>query len=312
MKPDAVRRVAKRKHISASVVSEALDFAWSSTRCELESDPIEYGQLVGPADSLLPVLPAALPAREKILIRSGPPGEVIRKFGGPYKWNRLALLVDPDTSEIQGSVDLETLKVGDPYEYISAVTSSICVVTKQAFSVRVYYDGSFRVQYIFNRKSGLIEERELDGIVSLLEPMETTSAAVRKLLDTSLRISELRKGALIVLGALPRSLLSSNATNRISHFLPRSISSLSFSALIGYATQDGATWIDSRGNLRGYNLPLVGEGGRHAIAKDLASKSDHSDVIVVSQDGEINRYWHGNSQRVATQGSADCLFSGES
>jgi len=311
LQPAVIRRIASNRCVDASTLLLSVNLGWSSTRCELESHPIEYGLIVGPIDAVCSAVSNVTLRKDKLPMKNCSPRDVADTFGKcgiPWEWNRLGLLVDPQSSEIQGHMDLGIMKLADPYEYLSAVTNSICVVTKQAYSVGVYYDGKLGIQYIFNRKSGLVEERELDQLVLLLGSEHAASGIGRVLLDVALRISEMRKGALIVLGDIPLSCLSNDAAANISGFLPKKVLELPRTELINYAIEDYATWVDQRGLLRGHNLSLIGPGGRHSIAKDVTSKNEHALALVVSQDGEITLFRQGLGQRLATQTGDDALF----
>jgi len=300
--------LAAKKGIDRLTLLRSVNVAWSSTRCELEGHPIEYGLILGSPYSIFSAVSKAAP-RGPLLDISTLTCTELREFGGLSGWRKSALIIDRYTGKIEGVLDLNSLKAEDPYEYISSVTNSICIVAKQAFSVRIYYDGRFQVQYIFNRKGGAIEERRLEQIVSILAKQGIEKKIAVKMSDVCLRISEMRRGSLILLGPLTEpGILSQAALNAVSKHISEDTVSLPLSTLIRYATEDGGTWINERGLVIGYGLTFVGPGGRHAIANYVTSKTGTTVAIVVSQDGEIKIFYRNKVKRLASQIQNDYLF----
>ena len=310
MQPNALKKLASKRDINVLPLLSAVNLAWSSTRCELEGRPIEYGIILGSVDSIFSAVSQSYFRRRALNnISKMTCTELLQNFGGLYEWNKSALIIDSHTTKVKGLLDLSALKVEDPYEYISRITDSICVVTKKAFSVRVYYDGELKIQYIFNRKRAVIEERILEEFVPTLTNRQVRSEVAKKILDACLRISEIRKGTLIVLGSLPyHDVLSETALNAVHAYMPEKVTTLSQSALMHYAMKDGAIWIDGNGMVRGHGLTFIGPGGRHAIAKYLTSKIKSIVVMAVSQDGEINAFCRNKVKRFASQIISDRLF----
>lgn len=312
MQPNVLNELAARKGIDFLTLLRAVNLAWSSTRCELEGRSLEYGTVLGSFDSVYSAVPETFFHGLSVDIANLTCAELVANFGGLHDWMKSALVIDRHTKRIEGLLGLEGLKTEDPYEYISGVVNSICIVTKKAFSVRIYYDGKFQIQYIFNRKSGVIEERILEEFIPVLTNWQIQSDVAEKVLDVCLRISEDRRGALFILGSLTKSCrLSKAAMNVVSTHIPERVATLPPSNLVRAVTRDGATWIDERGLVRGHGLKFVGPGGRHAIAKYITARSKASAAVVVSQDGEITAYHQDRVRRLASQITKDNLFAEE-
>jgi len=309
MKPDALEQLASKKGVDAQTVIRALNLAWSSTKCELEGHPVEYGIILGSFNSILSAIPQPCLRGPKLDTCNLVCGKIIQNYGGLDEWNKSALIIDRHTSKIEGCVDLSALRTEDPYEYISGITNSICIITKRTHAVRIYCNGKLEIQYIFNRKSGVIEERKTEEFVPIFTRHDAPPEVATKVLDTCLRISEIRKGASIFLGLLPNySIFSQAALDILRFYNPEMATTLPMSSMIRYATEDGATWIDERGLVRGYKLTFVGPGGRHVIAKHITSKNKDIVATVVSQDGEIKIFEQDAIHQFATQTARDILF----
>lgn len=309
MQPSALRKLALRKNIDVSTILRAINLAWSSTRCELEGHPVEYGIVLGSLNSVVSAVPQPYFRGPKLDLFKATYAKLHQNFGVLDDWSKSALIIDRHMARIEGIIELSALKVSDPYEYISGITNSICIVTKRAYSVRIYYDGGFRIQYIFNRKSGVIEARILDEFVPLLVERQIQPEVAIKVLDACLRVSETRKGALILLGPLTDlRMLSEASVKAMSAHIPETVATLPLSNMIRYMIKDGATWIDEGGLVRGHGLKFVGPGGRHSITEHVASRCKNTTAVVVSQDGEITIFFENTMTRLASQITDDGLF----
>lgn len=303
-------RLASKKSIDILTLIRAVNLAWSSTKCELEGHSIEYGIILGSLNSIFSAIPQPALRGPRLDISNLTCGKLLQNFGVLYDWNKSALIIDRDTAKIEGFIDLSALKTEDPYEYISGITNSICIVTKKTFSVRIYYNGRFNIQYIFNRKSGVIEERILEEFIPTLTERQTEKEVAIKVLDASLRISEIRRGGSIFLGSLINpSMLSERTRQTVSSYVPEKVATLPMSIIIQYATEDGATWVDERGMVRGHGMTFIGPGGRQAIAKYIISKYKTTTAVVASQDGEIKILFQDELKPLASQTTSDRLFS---
>lgn len=304
--------MALRKNIDVSTILRAINLAWSSTRCELEGHSIEYGIVLGSLNSVVSAVPQPYFHGPKLDLFQLTCAKLLQNFGGLHDWSKSALIIDRHRTKIEGIIELSALKTSDPYEYISGITNSICIVTKRAYSVRVYYDGGFKIQYIFNRKSGVIEERILDEFVPILIEWQIRPEVAMKVLDACLRVSETQNGALILLGPLTDlGMLSEASVKAVSAHIPETVVTLPLPNMIQHMIKDGATWIDERGLVRGHGLTFVGPGGRHTIAKYVTSRSEKTTAVVVSQDGEITIFYGNTMKRLASQTTDDCLFDQE-
>jgi len=307
LQPVAISKLSSEKGLDESLLLHVLNVAWSSTRCEVEGHPVEFGFVIGNIDSIRHAIPGFSLHGPKLEYKKFTAAQILRSYAGLHKWNRVAIVIDRESRKIEGTIDLSMLKLDDPYEFISGITDCVCVVVKQAFSVRIYYNGSFQIQYIFNRKSGVIEERIPKSFLPLLEKQKIKRNVARRILDVGLRVSEMRKGGSFIIGPLTdlqkllvRGLSRGYASERIVD--------LPISKIISYVTKDGCTWLDKRGLLIGYGLRFVGPGGRFAIAQSICSKTQATIAVVISQDGEINLIHRNKIQRFASQIASDDLF----
>ena len=312
MEPSALKQLSLRKNIDGLTLLHATNLAWSSTRCETEGHPIEYGIILGSLSSIVSAVPQPHFRGPKLDVAKLTCAKLIQSYGRLDEWSKSALIIDRHTMKVEGIIQLSSLEVSDPYEYISGITNSICIVTKRAYSVRIYYDAGFKIQYVFNRKSGVIEERILEEFAPVLVERQIRPEVAMKVLDACLRISETRNGALILLGPLiDLDVLSETAVKTMSRYVPEMIANLPLPNLMRYMIEDGATWIDERGLVRGYGLTFMGPGGRHAIAKYITSRSENTTAIVVSQDGEVTIFYQNTMKRLASQMANDGLFNEE-
>jgi len=306
LRPNAIFKLGSMKTINMPILIHAIDLAWASTKSEVETHPVEYGLILGSSNLIKSAIPHSGLHGPMLEFLKCDVSDILRSYIGLEGW-KTALIVDRENERIEGVLDLGTLNIEDPYEFITGVTSSISVVSRRAYSVRVYNNGKFQIQYIFNRKSGVIEERIPEDFLTLWTGREVNKNIARKMMDACLRISEMRKGALFVIATTS----DMHRLSIISHAEPaalKTIYELSASEIINYATRDGATWIDKQGLLRGYEIKFEGPGGRLAIAKSICAENERITTLVVSQDGEINLVYKSNARRLASQITSDNLF----
>lgn len=306
LQPNAVIKLASTKMTEASILIHAINLAWASSKCEIETHPIEYGIILGSVDSIKKAIPGDTLHGPKLDFLECTVSDILSNYAGLQSWKNAALIIDCENRCIDGSINLGYIKVEDPYEFITGVTNSICIVVKRVFSVRVYYDGRFRIQYILNRKRGEIEERDAKSLLPLFEKREINKNIARKIIDACFRISEIRQGASFIIGtSVDMRDLSITSHTRSAQ---KPIHDLTASEIINYATVDGSTWIDKQGVLREYGLKFEGPGGRLAIAKSICKKNGKITALVVSQDGEVNFVYQNETCRFASQIMPDELF----
>jgi len=306
LQPNAIIRLSSTKMLDSSLVIHAINLAWASTKCEVETHPLEYGIILGSSDLVKSAIPQCTSYGPRLDFLKCNIFEILQRYVGLENWNKTALIVDRERMRIEGIINFSGVNTEDPYEFITGITSSVCVVSKRVFSVRVYYDGKFQVQYIFNRKSGVIEERIPESFLTFWKKREVNQKLARRIMDISLRISEMRKGCSFMIGS-PRDLHKLSIISHAERIL-KPVYELSASEIINYATADGSTWIDKQGLLRGYGLKFAGPGGRLAIAKSICRENEKITALVVSQDGEINIVYQNEKRRLASQITSDNLL----
>ncbi|MGB9614984.1 MAG: hypothetical protein ACPL3B_05750 [Fervidobacterium sp.] len=292
--------------IEVSILIKAINLAWASSKCEIETHPIEYGIILGSADPIKTAISGGILHGPKLDFLECTASDVLQNYAGLQSWNKAALIVDCEKNCVDGSINLGDINVEDPYEFITGVTNSIGVVAKRVSSVRIYYDGRFRVQYIFNRKRGEIEERNMESFLPLFEKREINRNMARKIIDTCFRLSEIRQGASFIIGT-PSDVRKLSITSRAGS-VQKTIHDLTALEIINYATVDGSIWVDKQGLLHEYGLKFEGPGGRLAIVKSICAKNEKITALVVSQDGEINLVYQNETCRFASQIIPDSLF----
>lgn len=291
--------------IDATILIHAINLAWASSKCEIETHPVEYGIILGSTDSIKKAISCDTLHGPKLDFLKCKVSDILSNYTGFQNWNS-ALIVDIENKCTDGCINLGYLNVEDPYEFITGITSSICVVVKRVFSVRVYYNGRFQIQYVFNRKRGEIEERDAKSLLALFEKREINKNIARKIIDTCFRISEMRQGASFIIGT-PADMCKLSISS-YTESVQKSLHDLTTSEIINFAAVDGSTWIDKQGILREYGLKFAGPGGRLAIARSICKKNGKITAIVVSQDSEVNFVYRNNICRFASQIIPDGLF----
>lgn len=302
--------VAERKSISPKVLFKTVELAWICTRAEWEGHKSSFGLVLGNPASIEGTVGQGLIEDLPKSSKFGDCSDLFECCGPLEDWKSVAVVVDGVTGEIKSLADLSKMSLEDPYEHITRITNAIAIIVKQVSTVRVYYNGNLKSQIIVNRKRGQIEERRYESLEKYIRNLSILNRRiVSKILGLALRISEQRHGALFFLGGTSGKEDFRHAMGKVNSILHlKKASDMTDTKLKSKALEDGATWVDTNGVVRGYGLKLLGPGGRHAIARYVTRKDPKMLAIVVSQDGEISLFSNGRSNRLATKIFQGCEF----
>ncbi len=189
--------------------------------------------------------------------------------------------------------------------HCDAVVFSIPVGGRQ---VRVFADGQLVGRYV--NGTWLAEDTaQIDAAVArLAERKEYDLALLRRLLRCAFKMSERNMGGILLIGDAAAILERSDSSEirNVATVTNVAVADLSDDELILFAKQDGATVIDTSGDLKGIMVLLrpaastqaqigPGKGARHSSAAKMSAETG-SVAITISQDGPIAVYDSG--QRV--------------
>jgi hypothetical protein len=309
--------LARRKQIDAPSMVNIAETIATVSQMQNEMRPLSTAFLVGNPSRIARALPeSALQLRQydhirrmrRIVIGLAKivDGQVMAyaldKHGFLRGIHRLD--VDMDTS---GS-DL----TGEHYRLMATISrrcdTVVFSIPRGGRQVRVFSDGRLFGRYV--NGSWLPESKSsIDQVAArLAERKEYDLPLLRRLIRCAFRMSELNQGAIFLLGDATDILQRSDESEiqNVATIVNMPVSQLSDDELIAFAKEDGATVVDSSGDLRGCMVLLrpaagtqaqigPGKGARHSSAAKMSAETDCI-AITISQDGPITVYDGG--QRV--------------
>jgi DNA integrity scanning protein DisA with diadenylate cyclase activity len=201
---------------------------------------------------------------------------------------------------------------GTHYRLMAAISrrcdAVVFSIPRGGQQVRVFSDGRLVGRYV--NGAWVPESKTVidQAVARLADRKEYDLPLLRRLIRCAFRMSERNQGAIFLLGDANAILQRSDEAEiqNIATIVNVPLDELSDDELIAFAKEDGATVVDTNGDLRGCMVLLrpaartqaqigPGKGARHSSAAKMSAETDCI-AITVSQDGPITVYDAG--QRV--------------
>ena len=304
---ELVHVLAKRKGIDYSIIEQILRVSLYSSQSEEEGKPVEMGIVLVNDMRIKKILTLKLAGTsfENLFLREEDWPKIREEVSRKADGEGAALMVNGKNGNLEDVRMLPENVSGDFYCFLThpLQSNAIALLVKQS-AVRVYYDGDLKYQLILNRKFGQWGCRNLEKIYDELEKKaigkSITSGVLSLIVKISAKISEVREGAILVIGDFKEieEYLTPESKERICRTRHKLIFEMTEDEIIRLLREDRAVFFDKKGQFLGSQITFVGPGGRHDIARYITDRSSGSLSIVVSHDTTITVFDMGRKWKI--------------
>ena len=309
--------LARAKQIDAPSMVHICETVAAIAHMQNEAEPLSTAFIVGNPARIARVLPgSALQLRQydhilrmrrtvtalAKIVDGQVLGYAVDKHGFVRDIHRLGIALEQAGSDLTGTHFRHHAAIS---RQCDAVIFSIPPGGRQ---VRVFADGQLVGRYVNGRWLRENADKIDTAVADLAQHKEFDVHLLRRLLRCAFKMSEKNLGAILLLGDADAILERSDRSEiqNVATVVSVALADLFDEELICFAKQDGATVIDTNGELRGFMVLLrpaaatraqiePGKGARHSSAAKISAETD-SIAITISEDGPISVYDAG--QRV--------------